>query len=484
MAKLPKYLTQAEKEALYSVAHNPRDRALVSLGLNAALRVSELIGLKLQDIDWDHHQIRFTAKGGKERLIPINLRLRIDLAVALEHRPPALQHDFLIWNKRNPTRGITRFAAYALIRRYAKKAGIKRRVHPHMLRHTAATEYYRACHDIYQTQRFLGHSRVDTSTRYAQVDDQDLVATLDKLNRPHWLTRLMAQFRDLPPAWLVRRPTGNMAFYAGGTIGRSKELALLKQNLASGQNTVVLSERGGGKSHLLRQLQGENLYHLDSFRPPRGCLIKLCKELKARSVLMEIPKGWGTDELMAVLRQIGRAKKPVLIIDDLSTITTDGIIELRRLKETWTVFASLDSRYHHRAAEIFFGSHQTLELLPLSKDESHQLAQAASLDLELPNKASFIAEVANQSHGNPEAILDLVNRARRRHPVGSLEHLGVNKTMSATPFLSLFLLWACLGRYMASSLGEPDLKILFVIAIVALSIAVFLDKTILKESKL
>lgn len=486
MAKhpLPKFLTQAEKDALYSVAHNPRDRALLSLGLNGGMRVSEIIGLKIQDIDWDHYQIRFTAKGDKERLIPINMRLRIDLAVALEHRPAVLQHDHLIWNKRNPGQGITRFAVYTLLRRYAKRAGIERRVHPHMLRHTAATEYYRTCHDIYQTQKFLGHSRIDTSTRYAQVDDQDLVATLSRLNRPHWLARLMARFRAFPPDWLVRRPTGNIAFYAGDTVGRNKEFALLKQSLASGQSTVVVSERGGGKSHLLRQLQGENLYRLDSFRPPREALLKLCTELKERGLLTEIPKGRGTGEFMTALRQIGREKKPVLVIDDLTTITSAGVIELRQLKETWTIIAGLDSRYRHRATEIFFGSHEVLELLPLTKDESRQLARAASQDLVVPRQADFLAGIVSESHGNPQAILDLVDRARRRQSVGGLEHLGVNKTMSATPFLSLFLLWACIGRYTASSLGEPDLKILFVIAIVALSIAILFDKLLVKGSKL
>lgn len=486
MAKhpLPKFLTPAEKEALYSVAHNPRDRVLLSLGLNGGLRVSEIIHLKLSDIDWQSFQIRFIAKGDRERVIPLNLRLRLDLSLALEHRPAGLPHEYVVWNKRNPMKGVTRFGVYRLLRRYGQKIGLKKRLHPHMLRHSAACDFYSNCKDIYRTQKFLGHARIDTSTRYARVHEHDVRDTLECINRPHWLTRLMARFRALPPDWMLRRSTGHTAFFAGGTIGRNKELALLKQNLASGQSTVVLAERGGGKSHLLRQLQGENLYRLDSFRPPRESLLKLCEELKAQGVLTEIPKGRGTSEFMAVLRHIGREQKPVLIIDDLTTITSAGVIELRQLKETWTIIAGLDVRYRHRATEIFFGSHEVLELLPLTKDESYQLARAASQDLDVPHKADFLAGIISEGRGNPQAILDLVDRARRRQNTGGLEHIGLHKTMSATPFLSLFMLWAFIGRYTASSLGEPDLKIILVILIVALSLAILFDKLLLKASKL
>jgi site-specific recombinase XerC len=253
---LPKFLTQSEKEILYSAARDPRDRCLISLGLNAGMRVSELIGLKLDDIDWENAQIRFTAKGGKERLIPLNLRLRIDLSTAIEHRPAELGHNFVIWNKRDSARNISRFAVYNLLRRYGQRLGLKKRLHPHMLRHTAATDFYRSCGDIYQTQRFLGHSKIDTTTRYAQVSDKEIQTTLQTVNRPNWLVRLLAKFRAFPPQWLLHKPASSRSFFTG-TVGRQKEIALLRQNMERGISTVVIGERGSGKSHLLRLL-GEN----------------------------------------------------------------------------------------------------------------------------------------------------------------------------------------------------------------------------------
>jgi hypothetical protein len=225
------------------------------------------------------------------------------------------------------------------------------------------------------------------------------------------------------------------------------------------------------------------IFRLESFRPPRECLVNLCEQAKIQGLLDTLPKGRGTSPFLATLRDIGRQHHPVLIIDDLSNITTTGIIELRKLKETWTILAALDTRHRHRAQEIFFGSHDVLELLPLSKAETRQLAEDASQDLEVPDKTSSITEIVNQSRGNPQILLDLVERARRTQQM-DLDHPGIHKTLPATPFLSLFLLWACVCRYTASSLGKPDWKILLAIAIIVLSLVIIFDKILVKGSKL
>ena len=398
---LPSPLTQSQKERLYSHTSDPRDRAIWSLGLNGGLRASEITNLKLSNVDWENAQIRFIAKGGKERVIPMNLRLRIDLALALEHRPPQVQHDFVIWNKRDPTKGVTRFGIYRLIRRHGERAGLERRLHPHLLRHTAATDFYRSCKDIRRTQVFLGHARIDTSCRYTHLDEQDVRETLEGINRPNLIVRLLAGFRSVPASWLPWGPGQPRLPYAGGTIGRHKELTILKQNLEDRVSTVVVSERGGGKSHLLRQLDGEHIFRLDSFRPPRESLISLCQQLKSNGLLAEMPKGRGTSEFVKALRQVGREHRPVLIIDSLNDLTATGLAELRKLIESWTIIAGLDIRHQHRATEIFFGSHDTLQLLPLTKSEARQLTDEASRDLELPEKQTFITSVMAEARAIP-----------------------------------------------------------------------------------
>jgi len=479
---LPKYLNSEEKQDLWDQIHDPRDRAIVSLGLSG-LRVSEIIGLKLSDLDWEQNEIRFTAKGGKERIIPMHLRLRIDLAHAIELRPIELEHEYVIWNKHDPTKGITRFAAYALIRRYGERAGLKKRLHPHMLRHTAATEFYRECRDIYRTQKFLGHSRIDTTTIYAQLDEHDVRETLEKINRPNFIARFFARLRTIPPQWLLHRPSNGRHTFTGGTIGRRRECALLKQYAESRIHCVLVGERGSGKSHLIKMLEGDHIFQLDAFRPPRESLVSLCEQAEDKGLIAELPRGRGTAPFIKALREIGRTHRPALIIDDLTAITPTGITELRKLIETWTIIAGLDVRYQHRATDIFFGSHEVLPLHPLSKSESQELTKIASQDLDLKNKSTFIANVVSESRGNPRAILEMVERGRRTQQA-DIDHPGMQKTLSATPFLSLFLLWAIVSRYSASSIGRPDLKIIIALFIVALSLPVIVDRILVKGSKL
>lgn len=263
--KLPKFLSQSAKERLYSAAARcPRDRALVSLGLSAGLRVSEMVHLRLQDIDWENSQLRFAGKGGRERCVPMNLRLKLDLQAALADRPADTRHDFVLRNKRDPTRGLSRFGAYRLLVRYGAKLGFPGSLHPHKLRHTAATDFYRECGDIRQCQAFLGHSRTDTTAIYAQVHDQDVAATLERLNRPSLVVRLLARICSIPPLarrgggeWLLRRGPSQRSHYSGGTIGRMRELAMLRRNAEAGIPTVIIAGQGTGKSHLLHLLREE-----------------------------------------------------------------------------------------------------------------------------------------------------------------------------------------------------------------------------------
>ncbi|MDZ4231739.1 MAG: hypothetical protein U1C72_00615 [Candidatus Pacearchaeota archaeon] len=225
------------------------------------------------------------------------------------------------------------------------------------------------------------------------------------------------------------------------------------------------------------------VFFLESFRPPRECLVKLCEQAKDKGLLDEVPKSRGTSPFMDALRRIGREHHPLLVIDDLSTITSLGVHELRKLKDSFTIVANLDRRSRHRAAEIFFGASDTLELQPLTKAEARQLAKDASQDLDLPERSTFVADVANQADGNPQVVLDLVDRARRTQD-HRVERQGAGQCLPATPFLSLFLLWCFVGRYTASSMGEPDFKILLALAIAALSITVVLDKVLVMGSKL
>jgi len=158
-----------------------RDRAILELLYSTGIRVSELAGLALEDLDLRSGELRVLGKGSKERLVPIGEVACDSLRVYLERSRPNLappQQRTLFVTPRG-----RRFLATnltALVREYGKRAGIPKRVTPHTLRHTCATHLLQGKADIRQIQRILGHASIATTQRYTKVEISDLKEVLKR----------------------------------------------------------------------------------------------------------------------------------------------------------------------------------------------------------------------------------------------------------------------------------------------------------------
>ncbi len=173
---LPKSLTEAEVESLLSVPkiEDPlglRDRTMLEVLYASGLRVSELVGLTLDQVNLRQGVVRVIGKGSKERLVPLG-----EEAVAwLERYLAEARHD-LVQGRLNdalfPTRrgaAMTRQAFWQLIKRYAKQAGISKPLSPHTLRHAFATHLLNHGADLRVVQLLLGHSDLSTTQIYTHV---------------------------------------------------------------------------------------------------------------------------------------------------------------------------------------------------------------------------------------------------------------------------------------------------------------------------
>jgi integrase/recombinase XerC len=150
-----------------------RDRAILELLYASGLRVSELAGLDVEDLDRAELTARVTGKGRKERIVPFGSRAAQALKRCLDGR----DHGPLFVNARGgrlSTRSIR-----AIVRRAARAAGITRRVSPHTLRHTFATHLLDAGADLRAIQELLGHSRLSTTQRYTHVSADQLMRVYD-----------------------------------------------------------------------------------------------------------------------------------------------------------------------------------------------------------------------------------------------------------------------------------------------------------------
>ena len=153
----------------------PRDAAVLELLYACGLRVSELAGLDLDDVDRARQTVRVLGKGRKERIVPYGGRAASALAAHLASRGD--DRGPLFANRRGGR--LTVRSIHSIVRRRALACGITRRVSPHTLRHTFATHLLDAGADLRMIQELLGHSRLSTTQRYTHVGTDQLMRAYD-----------------------------------------------------------------------------------------------------------------------------------------------------------------------------------------------------------------------------------------------------------------------------------------------------------------
>jgi integrase/recombinase XerD len=185
---LPKVLSETEVETLLAAPNvdtpaGLRDRAMIETLYATGLRVSELVGLKLLNLDLNAAVLRVTGKGGKDRLVPMGQEAQHWLSRYLkESRPLMLKQrkcaEVFITPRGS---GMTRQAFWYLLKRRAQTAGIHKSLSPHTLRHAFATHLLAPGADLRVVQMLLGHADISTTQIYTHVAHE----RLKKLHAQH-----------------------------------------------------------------------------------------------------------------------------------------------------------------------------------------------------------------------------------------------------------------------------------------------------------
>jgi len=156
-----------------------RDRAMFELFYSSGLRLAELTGLDLGDLDLQSGEAQVTGKGRKTRVVPVGRQALAALAAWLPLRLALARDTAALFVGRNGSRLTPRSVQLRLVR-WARQAGLSQHVHPHMLRHAFATHVLQSSGDLRAVQEMLGHASISTTQVYTHLDWQHLAKVYDQ----------------------------------------------------------------------------------------------------------------------------------------------------------------------------------------------------------------------------------------------------------------------------------------------------------------
>ena len=165
-----------------------RNKAIIEVMYGCGLRVSEVISLNISDIYIKDEFVRIIGKGEKERLVPIGKRTLNELMLYVKgerlHQEIKAKYTDKVFISARGT-SLTRQSVFLLVKSLAEKAGIKKTISPHTLRHSFATHLLEGGADLRAVQQMLGHSSISTTEIYTHVSDEYLREVITMFH-PRW----------------------------------------------------------------------------------------------------------------------------------------------------------------------------------------------------------------------------------------------------------------------------------------------------------
>ena len=173
--QLNNLLTSSDDEPLVC-----RDHAMLELLYGCGLRLSELTGLDLSDIDWQQQIISVTGKGNKQRRLPFGEKAASALKVWLKARAELSKQDEAALFLSNKGQRISNRSVQMRLKQWALKKGLDSNAYPHMFRHSFASHILESSSDLRAVQELLGHANLSTTQIYTHLDFQHLAGVYDK----------------------------------------------------------------------------------------------------------------------------------------------------------------------------------------------------------------------------------------------------------------------------------------------------------------
>lgn len=473
------YLDKRKSEKLIANLTNPGHKCALLIMMDAGLRVSECVSLKLSSFDFRSKTI--TVKSLKKRddevfrKVPISERLYEALAVYLKGFNTKNPEAFLFPKPGNLSAHISRKAMNQLCYRIKQKDPDFKNLHPHALRHTCATQLINSGAQLHEVRDILGHRKYDTTLIYAHIPQEILKQRIDKATEKKLTTwdKIKSFIFPAKTPTLINLTNEPSKFIIGRNTDLIKATELANKNC----NVIFMGAIGVGKTHLLNHMQtNKKILRFDDFSDLKKTLIsalmylyKNDKETIFKMVygdfdLNKLDQHLQKDSVVNLCNELIKATSKheyVLMIDNCDRITPKGIKTLELLKDHFTIITS--ARQISVEKSSFLWNFEIIKIEPLPRQHTLELIHKLAYDIDIDDMELFRNHIWEQSAGNPRVVFELVERYRKEvvissEVIRSVRHYGSMREFDMSLLVMLGLASLAILRYLSGEVGNDSLK--------------------------
>jgi energy-coupling factor transporter ATP-binding protein EcfA2 len=371
---LPLFLSQKEVENLLKNTRNKRHHMGFALMAYGGLRVSELITLKISQINLSKAFIKIRGKGDKERIVPLPLKLQNHIEKYLQQKANKLSYE-------SPIVGGCRSAWHVAVKKAGKRILGRDDLHCHTLRHSFATALYEKGVPIEKIAEILGHNSIETTLIYSHISLASKHEAVQTLDKPQ--SKIFSFFKK-------SRKTEMSVKYADELVGREGELNQIQELIEKKKSFILSGVPGCGKSTLLRQIK--DVIYVPEYARKKSLVYMLLAssgdadnpELKQELFKTKV------DDLIEAIQELGKT----IIIDDVGECSKADKKVLKEISKG-NVLISASSKLSDR--KIF---DTYIEIKPLKRHHTRMILSEMIHTVDQQKKEHIVNDILHSAGEN------------------------------------------------------------------------------------
>lgn len=481
------FLTQHELQIYQTKVENPKHKLMIDVLLYTGVRVSEMIHLKWKDIDFQKKIIQVKSlkkRSEKEviRKIPIAEELFKSFSSYLKDCKNIQSENYIFPSPSKPNEPLRRESVNWLLKNIAKKHNISP-AHPHKFRHTFATNMRRTGSELHTISSLLGHENYNTTLIYSHITEEEKQEAFTRAYKEKTFDKIVRKFKQLLGIHEDNIPIINL-LNDRQLIGRKHEILQLSDNIQKGISTMIIGEKGVGKSMLIDNLKREKIIRLDDLKGLKNTLNKIIVHLSEQGKSHELELLFGgmdnakiqkesIRELTRIITSITEEKEFVITIDSIDQLTLRESKFLEELANHFIVICGTRQLKLNVAQTAT--NFKIIELAPLKRAEAFELTNLLiqKHNIQTDNFELLRNHIVEESRCLPERVSILCQRFGAEKFITEEEIrmqklVDVHKEFDATFIIILIISGFAILRYLSAEVGNSSYKFIGGIAMIIL----------------